>query len=168
MAPATLFPDLATGFAEKMAGALESRRVEDLSADEVAAAIFACSFLRSLLSMARRSIEATLREGVDARAFADRYEPAVTEVDRVTDLTERVAERARTGDLPVLAQEFLADFRALGEDLAGFRQFLAEAVAKAKAPLPPIDLGRVQEAQAAYDRGSTRPFRKGAESHQPG
>jgi hypothetical protein len=168
MAPATLFPDLATGFAEKMAGALESHQVEDLTADEVSAAIFTCSFLRTLLSMARRSVEATLREGVDARAFAARYEPAVIELGRVTAVAERVAERAQADDLPALAQEFLADFRALGEDLAGFRQFLAEAVAKAKAPLPPIDLGRVQEAQAAYDRGAMRPFRKGAESQQTG
>jgi hypothetical protein len=168
MAPVTLFPDLATGLAATLADALKGRNVDDLSAAEVSAAIFTCSFLRNLVSIARRSIEATLCEGVDAKAFAANSERAIAELDRVRVVAERVAERARTGHLPVLAQEFVTNFQGLERDLTDLRRFLLEAVARAKAPLGPIDLKRLQEAQAAYDRGATRPFRQKSESHQTG
>jgi hypothetical protein len=164
MATATMLPDLAVGLAETMADAFETRRVEELTSDEVSAAIFACHFLRDLFAMARRSIADGLARGADARAFAARYEQGVTGLEAVLTATERVVRKARTGPLPPPAEQFLSNYRALMDDILSLHQFLAEAVAKAKLPARPIDQQRVHEAEAAYARGETKPFQPSQKS----
>jgi hypothetical protein len=168
MATAMVFPDLVTGIAEKVAITIEAGKVEELSADEVKAAILACDFLRNLFSMARRSIEDGLRGGVDAKAFAIRYERGVADLDRVLAVVARVLTKARTSRLPALAEAFVSNYQALGDEMADLRQFLAECVAKAKAPVRPVDFKRVQEAEEAYVRGETRPFRSVFETRKSG
>lgn len=162
MIQATVIPELATGIAEKVADTLGAVRVEELSEDDVSVAIAACSFMKTLFSKARQSIENALYEGVDARSFAAKYERAIVVLDRVAEAVGRVAEKAQATHPTPLAQEFISAYEALGGDLVDLRQFLVVAVAKAKASMRQIDLNRVQEAEARYDRGETRPFSEGS------
>jgi hypothetical protein len=69
-----MLPELALGLAAQVANAIEKGKLEDLTSDEVSAAIFASHFLRSMFGMARRSIEASLCAGVDAKTFVAQYE----------------------------------------------------------------------------------------------
>jgi hypothetical protein len=160
MATATVLPDMALQFAERMSEALEPGRVEELSVQEVSAAILTCSFLRNLFSMVRQSIETALSDGVDAKSFAAKYERAVPELDKIMATTARVVQKARTSHLPPPTEELVTNYQALGEALADLRHFLVEVLAKVKAPVRPIDWTRVQEAEAAYARGETKPFQK--------
>ena len=160
MATATMLPDLAVGLAETMADAFETRRVEEWTSEEVSAAIFACHFLRDLFAMARRSIEDSLSAGVEAKTFFAHYEDAVADLDAVLATVEQLVAQARTRHLPKLTEEFVLHYQAFGSDLASLRQFLTEALTKAKTRSRPIDWKRVQEVEAAYQRGETRPFQQ--------
>jgi hypothetical protein len=159
-----MVPDLAFEFAETMADAFETRKVEELTSEEVSAAIFACHFLRHLFTMARRSIEECLCAGIDAKAFAARYEKAIVDLEAILGTVERVVTRAQTTPLPPPAEQFISNYRALMDDILNLRQFLVEAVAKAKLPVRPIDWKRAQEAEAAYARGETRPIQRSSKS----
>jgi hypothetical protein len=163
MAEATLLPDLGVGFAEEMTRAFETRPVQQLTAEEVSGAIFVCAFLRNLFGMVRRSIEAGLQAGVEAKAFASKYEKAAAALEPIEATVRQAVERARAGKLPVLTQEFLASYEALGDDMASLRAFVVEAVAKAKIPARAIDWERVEAVRAAYERGETRPFQRSSE-----
>jgi hypothetical protein len=167
MPTATMLPDLAVGFAGTMANTFEAGGVEELTPEEVSAAIRTCDFLQELFGQARRSIEEGLSQGVDAKAFAAKYERAVTGLEAVLTVTERVVTKARTNPLPPPAEEFVSRYRALLDDLISLRQLLAEAVGKAKLPTRPVDRNRAQEAEAAYARGDTKPLRRPSQQ-QPG
>jgi hypothetical protein len=156
--------DLAVGFAETMARTLERGRVEELTPEEVSTALQMCGVLQDLFNRARRSIEEELSRGVDARAFAARYEQAVAELEAVLAATRRVVMNARTDLLPPSAEQFVSSYRALLDDMLSLHRFLAEAVAKASLPVRPIDWQRVQEAEAAYARGETKPFERSRKS----
>ena len=160
MASASFVPDLALGLAVKISAAIETGRIEDLAADEVSAAIFACQSLRHLFALARTSIEKALRQGVDARAFASACERAILGLDAATQTAERVAAKVHAGRLPALAEELLANYQDLAADIANLRQFLGEALSSAKAPARPIDWNRVHAAEAAFDGGETKPFQR--------
>ena len=60
----------------------------------------------------------------------------------------------------MLGEEMISRFEDLDSDLTSLRQFLLEALEKAKKPARPIDWQRVREAEEAYARGETKPFRK--------
>jgi hypothetical protein len=164
MATATMFADLAVGFAETMAKTFEMGRVEELTPEEVSTAIRMCVFLQDLFAQARRSIAEALSQGVDARAFAAKYEQAVTDLEAVLTTAQRVVTKARTSPLPPPAEQFISSYRALMDDMLSLHEFLAEAVAKAKLPVRPIDWKRVQEAEAAYAKGETKPFQTAPKS----
>jgi hypothetical protein len=160
MATATLPPDPLLGLAVKWADAFEEVQVEALTPEQVSAAILACRFLRDLFAMARRSIEASLGAGVDAQAFAAQYEPTVTDLDTLVRTVDRVVAAARTSLPPTRSEEFVSQHHSLGAEIAGLRQFLLEALAKAKTPVRPMDWKRAQESEAAYTRGETKPFQR--------
>jgi hypothetical protein len=164
MATATIFPELAVEFAERMANRFEEGKVEELTPDEVSTAIRMCVFLQDLFAQARRSIVEGLSQGVDARAFAAKYERAVTKLAAVLITAQRVVTKARTSTLPPPAEQFVSSYRALMDDMLGLHQVLAEAVAKAKLPPRPVDWKRVQDAEAAYARNETKPFERSAKS----
>jgi hypothetical protein len=155
-----MFSDLAVGMAEKMAQAFETGRLEELTPEQVSIGIRMCGFLQELFAHARRSIEEGLSQGVEAKAFAARYERAVNELEAVLTMTERVVTKARTSQLPPPADQLVSRYRALMDDMISLHQFLAEAVAKAKLPARPMDWNRVQEAEAAFARGETKPFQR--------
>src|SRR5438445_424960 len=50
MTTATMFPDLAVGFAEKMANTFDAGRIEELTSDQASTAIRACAFLQDLFA----------------------------------------------------------------------------------------------------------------------
>jgi len=164
MAIATILPDLAVEFAERMANRFDEGKVEELTPDEVATAIRMCAFLQDLFAQARRSLVEGLSQGVDARAFAAKYERAVTELGAVLITAQRVVTKARTSILPPPAEQFLSSYRALMDDMSSLHGVLAEAVAKAKLPLRPVDWKRVQDAEAAYASNETKPFERSPKS----
>jgi hypothetical protein len=155
-----MLPDLALGFAETMATTFESGRVDQLTPREISQAISACDFLRGLFTEAHRSIEEGLSQGVDARAFAAKYERAVIELQAILTTAERIVTKARTSPLPAPAELFVSNYRELMDAMLRLRQLLAEAVDKAKRPTGPIDWQRVRDTEAAYTRGETKPFQR--------
>ena len=90
MATATMFPDLALGWAGKMADTLDSGKIEELTSDEASAAIMACHTLRDLFATFRRSVEEELTQGVDAKAFAAKYEFLVTDLETISTASQRI------------------------------------------------------------------------------
>jgi hypothetical protein len=164
MATATLLPNLAVEWAGTMANAFQTGRVDALTPEELRAAMSMCAALQDLFASARRSIAERLAQGVDAGAFATDYEQLVVGLKELWSTTERTVTKAGTSPLPPAAEQFVASYRSLTDEIAGLHQFLANAVAKAKQPLGAIDKRRVQEAEAAYARGETKPFRRSAKS----
>ena len=70
--------------------------------------------------------------------------------------------KAQTSVLPQPAEQVIASYRALMDDVMSLREFLANVVAKAKMPARPFDWKRAQEAEAAFARGETKPFERSA------
>ncbi|HTU90454.1 MAG TPA: hypothetical protein VMF69_10305 [Gemmataceae bacterium] len=158
MAVATLETAIAAGTAESLDRIFAS--VEELSAEDVHTALVVCDFIQSRFRTARTSIESALCRGVDAKAFVAKYEAAVSTLDTVTEAMNRVLARLRRSRLPALGEELISRYEDLNKDLASHRQFLMEALDKAKKPLRPIDWQHVREVEAAYVRGETKPLRK--------
>jgi hypothetical protein len=166
MAPTAFVSDLALGIAEKVNAAFAAGQVEQLQADEFAASSATCRFLRDLFEKARRSIEATLSAGVDARAFAAHYGGAVAGLDGMLQTVERIVAHAQDRQLSQAAGQFLADYQELGRAMADLRGLLVEALAKAGAPTRPVDWDRIRAAEAAHARGETKPFQRTASRPQ--
>jgi hypothetical protein len=163
MATATLPPDAAIGWvdaARNMGDAFDSVKFEDLTPDRVLFAISACRSLRAGFAMARQSIEASLIAGIDAKAFAANHDRLLPGLDALLATVARVLAKAQTSHFPTEAEQFLSDFRALEADVIALRQFLLEALTKAKSPSRPIDWNRVHESEAAYARGGTKRFQR--------
>ncbi|MHB1423556.1 MAG: hypothetical protein ACYC3I_10250 [Gemmataceae bacterium] len=160
MAVATFETDIAAGTAESVDRVFASTK--ELSAEDVDTALFACNFIQTLFRTARRSIENTLGQGVDAKAFAARYERAISTLDTVKGAVSRVLAKLKGSRLPARGEELISRYEDLDTDLASLRQFLLEALEKAKKPLRPIDWQRVRDVEEAYARGETKPFRKTA------
>ena len=155
-----MFPGLAVEWAEAMADAFETCKLEELTAEQVSTGIRMCVLLQDLFAQARQSIVEALSQGVEAGEFAAKYERALTSLEAVLTTTQRVVTKARTSPLPPAAEQFVCSYRALMDDMLALHQFLAEAVAKAKLPIRPVDWKRVQAAEAAYTRGETKPFQR--------
>jgi hypothetical protein len=149
---------------ETMTETVVTGKVEELTSEQVSAAIGMCGLLRNLFVDARRSIERGLSQGVDAKEFAAKYEQAVVNLEAVLTTTQKVVTKARIGSLPPPAEQVVASFTALMDDLLSLHQFLAGAVATAKMPHAPVDWKRVQEAKAAYERGETKVFQRSPRS----
>lgn len=160
MAVATFETAIAAGTAESLDRIFAS--VEELSAEDVDTTLAVCNFIQTLFQRARASIENALRQGVDAKAFVARYERAVSTLDTVKGAINRVLARLKGSRLPARGKELISRYEDLDTDLASLRQFLLEALEKAKKPLRPIDWQRVREVEEAYVRGETKPFRKTA------
>ena len=158
MASATFETTIAAGTAE----ALERNfaTVEELSAKDVYTALHVCDFMQTLFKTARVSIDSDLRQGVEARAFADKYERSVVTLDTVKDAVSRVLAKMKTSRLPAFGEEMISRYEDLDTDLASLRQFLLQAIAEARKPSTPIDWERVRETEEAYACGETKPFRK--------
>ncbi len=161
MAVATLETAIAAGTAESLDRIFAS--VEELSAKDVHTALVVCDFIQSMLRTGRASIESALCQGGEAKAFAARFERAVSTLDTVKEAVGRVLARLKGCRLPALGDELICRYEDLNTDLASLRQFLHEALEKAKKPLRrPINWQRVREVEEAYARGETKPFRKTA------
>lgn len=158
---------VAVGTAEIAAGTAESldrvfASVEDLSDKDVDTILDVCTFIQSLFGKARSSIENTLSQGVDANAFAARYEREVSTLDTVTGAVSRVLAKLKRSRLSARGEVLIAQYEDLNTDLASLRQLLKEALEKARKPLRSIDWQRVRKVEEAYNRGETKPFRKTA------
>jgi len=147
-----MFPDLAVGFAEKMANTFEGR-IKELTPDQVSTAIRACAFLQDLFAQARRSIEEELSQGVEAGAFVAKYERLATDLEPVLTTTPWVVTEARTIPHSEPVEQVVSSYRALMDEMLSLHELLAKAVAKAKLPARPVDWKRVQEAETTYARG---------------
>jgi hypothetical protein len=156
----TLLPDLALGVVGEMTRALEARAIERCSAEDISEAVSLCQEVQRLVRLSLRSVQRALSQGMEAGQFAARYEPIVVALDPRLNNVRRLTEALRALPLPEYAAELLSEFQTLGVELARLHQFLGEALARARAAPRPIDPSRVREAQAAYGRGETKPFRK--------
>jgi hypothetical protein len=154
-----MLPDLIAGFTQ----AVERVRVEEMTPEDASAAIRLCVFLQGLFAEARQEIEEELSRGVDARAFAARYKRMVAGLDAIL-LTHRGVTKAQASELPSPGEQFIVSYQALLDDLSSLHQLLAEALAKAKLPVRPVDWKRVQEAEDAYAKGQTKPFQPSGKS----
>lgn len=163
MAVTTFETAIAAGTAESLDRIFAS--VEELSAKDVHTALVVCDFIQTLLRTDRASIESVLSRGVDAKAFAARYEYAVGTLETIKEAVSSVLARWKESRLPALGEELISRYEDLNTDLANLRQFLLQALEKAKKPLRPIDWQRVREVEEAYARGETKPFRKTAAKH---
>ncbi len=160
MAVATFETAIAAGTAESLDRIFAS--VGELSAEDVDTTLTVCNFIQTLFRTARASIESDLRQGVDAKAFAARCERAISTLDIVKGAVSRVLARLKGSHLPARGDELISRYQDLDTDLASLRQFLLDALEKAKKPLRPIDWQRVREVEEAFARGETKPFRKTA------
>ena len=123
---------------------------------DVHTAPLVCGFIQTLFKTARASIESSLRQGIDARAFAAKHERSILVLDSVKDAVSRVLVKVKADRLPALGEELIARYEDLVTDLANPRQLLLEAIAEAKRLSPPIGWQRVRETEAAYTRGETK------------
>lgn len=160
MAVATFETAIAAGTAESLDRVFAS--VEELSAEDVDTTLAVCNFIQTLFRTSRASIESALRQGVDAKAFVARYERAVSPLDTVKGAVSRVLAKLKGSRLPARGEELISRYEELDTDLARLRQFLLEALEKAKKPLRLIDWQHVREVEEAYARGETKPFRRTA------
>jgi hypothetical protein len=163
MAVATLETAIAAGTAESLDRVFAS--VEELSEKDVDTALVVCNFLQTLFRTARASIESDLSQGVDAKAFAARYEQLVSTLDTEVAAISRTLARWKRSRLPARGEELISLCEQLNTDLASLRQFLVEALEKATKPSRPIDWQHVREVEEAYARGETKPLRKIAGKH---
>jgi hypothetical protein len=154
MVSATFETTIAAGTAE----ALEQifANVEELSVKDVHTALLVCDFIQNLFKTGRASIESALRQGVDALAFAAKYEKSIIVLDTVKDAVSRVLEKVKESRLPALGEELISRYEDLNTDLANLRQFLLEAIAAANKPSRPIDRQHIREVEEAYSRGETK------------
>jgi hypothetical protein len=161
MAVATFETAIAAGTAESLDRIFAS--VEELTVEDVRTALGVCAFIQSMLRTGRESIESALCQGGEAKAFAARYERTVSTLDTIKGAVSRVLARLKGSRLPALGEELISRYEDLNTDLARLRQFLQEALEKAKKPSRSLDWQRVREVEEAYARGETKPFRKTAE-----
>ncbi len=158
MVSATFETTVAAGTAEALEQMFAS--VEELSVKDIHTALLVCDFIQNLFKTARASIESALRQGVDARAFAAKYERSIVVLDSIKDAVSRVLEKVKESRLPALGEELISRYEDLNADLTNLRRFLQEAIAAAKKPSRPIDRQHILEAEEAYARGETKPLRK--------
>jgi hypothetical protein len=159
MGMTSIVPDLAMGCAERINAAFDANNVEDWTPDDVSAAIFACNSLQTLVALARRSIDSALRKGVDAKAFAAKYEGVVGHLGAVAKTVDRLAAAIPLSQRPILTEELVRSYRNVGNELTILREFLTDALSKTKTPRP-IDWKRIEAAEAAYARGETKPLQR--------
>ena len=160
MTTATVLPDLGVSFAEKTTQIFEAANIEKMTLGEATRTIDVLRVVREVLTAARQSIEETLSGGVDAVAFAAKYDKAVTALGPLTETLGRIVAKTQAKLAPTHAKELASHFQALATDIASHREFLALAVAKAKAPAHPIDWQRVQQVESAYQRGEAKLFQR--------
>ena len=158
MVSATFETTIAAGTAEALEQIFANG--EELSVKDVHTALLVCDFIQNLFKTARASIDSALRQGVDARAFAAKYERSVAALDTIKDAVSRVLEKAKGGRLPALGEELISRYEDLNAELANLRQFLQEAIAAAKKPSCTIDRQHIREVEEAYARGEMKPMRK--------
>jgi hypothetical protein len=158
MVSATFETTIAAGTAEALEEIFANGG--ELSVKDVHTALLVCDFIQNLFKTARASIESALRQGVDARAFAAKYEPSVVVLDTVKDAVSRVLEKVKESRVPALGEELISRYEDLNTDLANLRQFLLEAIAAASKPLRAIGRQHIREVEEAYARGETKPLRK--------
>jgi hypothetical protein len=158
MDSATFETTVAAGTAEALERTFAD--VEELSAKDVHTVLVVCDFLQSLFRTARASIESALRQGVDAKAFASKYERSLAPLDAVKDAVSRMLARVKGSRFRALGEELISRYEDLDTDLVSLQQFLREALAKAQKPSRSIDWQRVREAEEAYVHGETKPLRK--------
>lgn len=102
-------------------------------------------------------LKGTLAEGVEVRSFVRDYRPFLPLTDdrlaQVRELIERLSPMEDTA-----SANLAAALHALEQEYQAFRDHLAEALARASTPLPPVDWDRIRAAEEAHAHGDTKPF----------
>ena len=139
-------------------------RVEHLTPEEIARTITICDHLVAIFAESRRSIGEFLAQGMNAKEFATKYEKGLHGLESILTGLESAVAHYRDKALPPPADECLSRFHDVIDEMLGLRQFIKQAVDKAKLPHRPVDGARLEEARKAYERGETKPFERMARS----
>lgn len=158
MVVATFETAIAVGTTEALERSFMNAK--ELSPDDVQTLILTCDFIHGLFKKGRAHVESDLRRGMNARDFVAQHAASVSGLDIVKTRVDQILEREKKSYSPSLGAELISRYENMAADLANFRKFLVEALARAKKPLRPIDWQRVREVEEAYARGATKPFRK--------
>lgn len=154
MASATLETDIAGRFAEAFEHSFAN--VDKLSVQDVHTAITVCEFIHTLFKTARTSIESELPLRVDASDFAAKYEHLTDTLNTVRGAIKRVLAKARLRRTFAGRKELISRYEALDTYLESLRQFLQQAIVKAKPPAQSDERGQVPETKSAKSNGSIR------------
>jgi hypothetical protein len=162
----TVFPEIAMGFAETIAHAVEIGEAKQWRDEDIPLIIAVCRYARQKFESRREQLRQVVLNGVDVRGFVAQGEPQLLRLESL--LQECVRTRATAGPMEgtsIESPELAAELEALGEAVDRFRDLLQKALAAMQAPRQPLDWERVRQAQAAYREGETKPLER---SPQPG
>jgi hypothetical protein len=155
-----VYPVFASGLIDTIANAMGAEPVEEWPADALEQGAAFCRQARGLVKGIREELEQVLRKGKEAKALVAEIEPAAQALGKaLASLSSRLDENGGRPSNPK-AESFLSECEALVREAADFQSTLTEVLARAAAPLPPIDWNRVKEAEEAFVRGETRPFQR--------
>jgi hypothetical protein len=105
----------------------------------------------------RQKLEELLVNGVEARSFVRDYGPLLAATESQIATFQSLGEKhAHEGSQSF--QNLMTETRLLLDEKRSFRDFLAEALARASEKPRPVDLQRIRSAEEAYARGETKPF----------
>jgi hypothetical protein len=106
---------------------------------------------------ARHELADELSAGVEARSFAGAYQEYLPVLEEQVGIVRQLIELASPAEDPS-SQSLVAELRLLETENQAFRDLLADALARASAPVRPVDWERVRAAEEAHGRGETKPF----------
>jgi hypothetical protein len=159
MITTSVVPDFALGLAKDTRAGIESAELDKWPAEQLALYNVTCRSMRDLFVSARKNIEAELFDGVDAKAFVARYEKTIGLLDAILAQATPVAQTVKIGRRTEAAEELVSNFKALAGAATELHRFLSAMLAIANAPGREIDWRKIEESEAAYQRGETKPFR---------
>jgi hypothetical protein len=155
MSISAVFPEVAMGFAESVTHAVAAAEKAQWSDEDVRQVRLACREVRQKFEWMDQIVRRALVDGVDAATFVAQAETHRTRLDRLLLQFSAIQAAARSDD-----GEFVVEFEGMGKAISRVRDLLNEVLTKMKTPRRPIDWQRVEEAQAAYVRGETKPFKR--------
>jgi hypothetical protein len=155
-----VYPILASGLINTLTDAMQAEPVEDWLPETVEEAISICRQARRAVKGMRHEQEQALQSGLKAKVFVAQIEPRAQVMEQGLAVLSQLVQGLRGQVLGAGMKDFLSEAQALVREVADLHSFLSEVLAKAKALPRPMDWDRVQEAEEAYARGETKPFRR--------
>jgi hypothetical protein len=159
MGYSTVFPEMVMGFAETVTHAVEVGESNKWSEEDARQITAACRETGDKFRSLEQILRLRLTEGVNAATFLKEEQLRLARLDKLlSQHAAALTESDRLQRVPSEALELIAAFEELGKTIARFRDLLKTAISKMNTPRRPVDWQRVQEAQAAFGKGETKPL----------